>query len=132
MTRRRGDKKTARRVPASSRPRVPASVPARPVITLLTDFGTSDYFVSAMKGVILSINPTARIVDITHEIPAQDIEAAAFTCLVAHSRSHQELSPCSCRPGRRSTVEQSNEAGNLLVGGQGIFSYSMNLITLKL
>jgi len=56
-----------------------------PVITLLTDFGTSDYFVAAMKGVILSVNPNARIVDITHEIPPQDIEAAAFTLLAAWS-----------------------------------------------
>ena len=49
------------------------------IITLLTDFGTADYFVGAMKGVILSINPEARIVDITHEIPPQDVQAGAFT-----------------------------------------------------
>jgi S-adenosylmethionine hydrolase len=47
-------------------------------ITLLTDFGTADYFVGAVKGAILSVNPRAVIVDITHEIPPQDIEAAAF------------------------------------------------------
>jgi len=34
--------------------------------------------VGAMKGVILSINPSAQIVDITHDIPPQDIEAGAF------------------------------------------------------
>jgi hypothetical protein len=49
------------------------------MITLLTDFGTADYFVGAMKGVILSTNPEARVVDITHEIPPQDIRAGAFT-----------------------------------------------------
>jgi S-adenosylmethionine hydrolase len=49
------------------------------IIALLTDFGTRDYFVGAMKGVILSINQEAKIVDITHEIPPQDIRAAAFT-----------------------------------------------------
>lgn len=49
------------------------------IITLLTDFGTKDYFVGAMKGVILSINENIDIVDITHEIPAQDIRSAAFT-----------------------------------------------------
>jgi S-adenosyl-L-methionine hydrolase (adenosine-forming) len=54
------------------------------VITLLTDFGTRDYFVGAMKGVILSINPAAQIVDITHEIPPQDIQAAAFNLLAAY------------------------------------------------
>jgi S-adenosylmethionine hydrolase len=55
------------------------------LITLLTDFGTADYFVAAVKGVILGANPAARIVDITHDIPAQDIEAAAFTLLAAYS-----------------------------------------------
>jgi hypothetical protein len=55
------------------------------IITLLTDFGTADHFAGAMKGVILSINPKAVIVDITHEIPPQDIAAGAFTLLAAHS-----------------------------------------------
>ena len=49
------------------------------LIALLTDFGTKDYFVGAMKGVILSINETAQIVDITHEIAPQNIESASFT-----------------------------------------------------
>ena len=80
MTRRRGDEKRSRlsrRISASPRLRVP-------VITLLTDFGTADYFVGAMKGVILSRNPAAVVVDITHEIPPQDVRAGAFTLLAAH------------------------------------------------
>ena len=48
-------------------------------IALLTDFGTRDYFVGAVKGAILSVNETARIIDITHEIPPQDIFTASFT-----------------------------------------------------
>lgn len=48
-------------------------------IALLTDFGTQDYFVGAMKGVILSINNEAQIIDITHEIAAQSIQSASFT-----------------------------------------------------
>ena len=55
-----------------------------PIITLLTDFGSQDYFVGAMKGAILSINPDARIVDITHEIPPQNIRAAAFNLLACY------------------------------------------------
>jgi S-adenosylmethionine hydrolase len=54
------------------------------IITLLTDFGSQDYFVGAMKGAILSINPQVLIVDITHEIPPQDIEAAAFNLLATY------------------------------------------------
>jgi S-adenosylmethionine hydrolase len=48
-------------------------------IALLTDFGTKDYFVGAMKGVILSINQKVTIIDITHEIPPQDVSSASFT-----------------------------------------------------
>jgi S-adenosyl-L-methionine hydrolase (adenosine-forming) len=47
-------------------------------IALLTDFGTQDYFVGAMKGAILSINENAQIVDITHDIEPQSIESAGF------------------------------------------------------
>jgi S-adenosylmethionine hydrolase len=50
----------------------------RPLITLLTDFGTRDAYVAAMKGVILGINPDVVLVDITHEVPPQDIAAGAF------------------------------------------------------
>lgn len=49
------------------------------IITLLTDFGMRDYFVGAMKGAIYSANSEAIIADITHEIPPQDVRAAAFT-----------------------------------------------------
>ena len=55
-----------------------------PIITLLTDFGAQDYFVGAMKAVILSLNPGATIVDITHEISPQDVHAAAFTLLACY------------------------------------------------
>ncbi|HEX4945744.1 MAG TPA: SAM-dependent chlorinase/fluorinase [Blastocatellia bacterium] len=54
-------------------------VASLPIITLLTDFGTPDYFVPAMKGVIYSLHSRAQIIDLTHDIPAQDIDAAAFT-----------------------------------------------------
>jgi S-adenosyl-L-methionine hydrolase (adenosine-forming) len=55
-----------------------------PLITLLTDFGVEDYFVGAMKGVILSINPAALIIDIIHEIPPQDVRAGAFNLLAVY------------------------------------------------
>jgi S-adenosylmethionine hydrolase len=43
----------------------------------LTDFGTQDHYVGVMKGVILGICPDAALVDITHEVPPQDVAAAA-------------------------------------------------------
>lgn len=48
------------------------------IITLITDFGYKDPFVGQMKGVILRINPLAKIVDITHHIGSHDIEEAAY------------------------------------------------------
>lgn len=46
------------------------------LITLLTDFGTADGYVAEMKGVLLSSAPEAQVVDLSHDIPPHDIEAA--------------------------------------------------------
>ena len=51
----------------------------RTIITLLTDFGTVDGYVGEMKGVLLSLASDVEIVDITHEIPPQDVERARLT-----------------------------------------------------
>lgn len=51
----------------------------QPLLTLTTDFGTSDHFTGVMKGVILGICPSARLVDITHELRPFEIAEAAFT-----------------------------------------------------
>jgi S-adenosylmethionine hydrolase len=48
------------------------------LLTLTTDFGEGSPYVAAMKGVILSINPAVRIVDLTHAIPPQDIRRGAI------------------------------------------------------
>ncbi len=52
---------------------------ARPIITLTTDYGTSDHLVGVMKGVILSINPDVNVIDITHSVLAHDILDGAIT-----------------------------------------------------
>lgn len=51
---------------------------AMTVITLTTDFGLSDGYVGAMKGVILGIAPAARLVDLSHEITPQAVRQAAY------------------------------------------------------
>lgn len=48
------------------------------IVAILSDLGTRDYFVAAIKGAILSISPDAKIVDVTHEVPKYNIQAAAF------------------------------------------------------
>jgi len=48
------------------------------IITLTTDFGYSDPYVGMMKGVILSINPSANVIDLTHAIAPQDVRSGFF------------------------------------------------------
>jgi S-adenosyl-L-methionine hydrolase (adenosine-forming) len=48
------------------------------LITLTTDFGRDSPYVAAMKGVILSVDPAARLVDLTHAVPPQDIRQGAI------------------------------------------------------
>jgi S-adenosylmethionine hydrolase len=60
------------------------AIPKGPIITLLTDFGTSDYYVGAMKGVIMSRAPGARIVDISHEIGPQAVLSGAYVLFGAY------------------------------------------------
>ena len=54
------------------------------MITLTTDFGTSDPYVGMMKGVILSINPSATVLDISHHIQPQSVPEAAFIIGSSH------------------------------------------------
>jgi S-adenosylmethionine hydrolase len=64
---------------------------ARPVIALLTDFGTRDHYAGTIKGVALSICPDATLVDISHDIAPHDVLggalelAAAFRYFPAHT-----------------------------------------------
>jgi len=51
----------------------------RPIVALLTDFGTRDYYVGAVKGAILTACPDAQLVDVTHHIAPQDVSEGAFT-----------------------------------------------------
>lgn len=55
------------------------------VITLSTDFGLADPYAGIMKGVILSINPSVAIVDLTHCIDPQDTVSAAYMIESAYS-----------------------------------------------
>ncbi|MEX0568693.1 MAG: S-adenosyl-l-methionine hydroxide adenosyltransferase family protein [Candidatus Njordarchaeota archaeon] len=54
------------------------------IICLLTDFGYSDPFVGIMRGVILGINPKAKILDLAHGIPKFDVRHAAFILRIAY------------------------------------------------
>ncbi len=97
------------------------------MITLLTDFGLSDYFVPAVKGVILTISPGTEIIDITHDVAAQDVQEAAFTLGACyHNFPAGTIHVAVVDPGvgssRRAIVA---EAGDCFFVGpdNGVFSY---------
>lgn len=99
-------------------------------IALLTDFGTSDYYVGAMKGVILSIDSDAVIVDITHEIAPQDIASAGFILRACYKDFPVGTTfLCVVDPGvgskRRAIVVQTNRY--FFVGpDNGLFSFFLD------
>jgi S-adenosylmethionine hydrolase len=53
------------------------------ILTLTTDFGLADWYVAAVKGVVLGLAPGTQIVDVSHEVPPGDIETAAFLLAAA-------------------------------------------------
>jgi S-adenosyl-L-methionine hydrolase (adenosine-forming) len=73
-------------MPSPHSPRTPRSSRSPRTVTLLTDFGTRDSYVAEMKGVLLTGAPAATLVDVTHEIPAGDIRAAAYVLSRTWSR----------------------------------------------
>jgi hypothetical protein len=73
----------------------------RPVITLLTDFGTADGYVGEMKGVLLTRVPDAIVVDITHDIAPQDVEAGRLALARVATIPSRRGPPRGCRPGSR-------------------------------
>jgi len=97
------------------------------IITLTTDFGQKDHFVGVIKGVILSINPDAEIVDISHDIPPQDVLQAAFT--LKHAYSYFPVGTIHVvvvDPGvgtNRKPLAASSEKGFFLAPDNGLLSY---------
>jgi S-adenosylmethionine hydrolase len=59
------------------------AAPARPFVSFLSDYGHADEFVGVCKSVMLSLVPDLQIIDITHDLPAQDVRAGALTLVRA-------------------------------------------------
>ena len=79
------------------------------MIALITDFGNADYFVPVMKGIIKTINPSAEIVDITHDVPPQNVRRAAFILWKAykyfpHGTIHVAVVDPGVGTGRRAII----------------------------
>ncbi|MBS3783198.1 MAG: SAM-dependent chlorinase/fluorinase [Anaerolineae bacterium] len=101
----------------------------RPMITLTTDFGTTDGYVGTMKGVMLDIAPRARLVDITQQIAPQNIRQAAYVLYTIYRFfSSQTVHLVVVDPGvgssRRSIAIYSSH-GTFVGPDNGVFSYVM-------
>lgn len=100
------------------------------IITLTTDFGYKDPFVGEMKGVILSINPSATVVDITHGIEPHKIEEGAFVIDSSYKyfpsgTIHIAVVDPGVGSERRPIIVESGD--HLFVGpDNGIFSYVLS------
>ena len=97
------------------------------IIALLSDFGIDDPYSGIMKGVILSINPAAKLVDISHRVPPGDIQRGAFVIWQA-SRDFPPgtIFLCVVDPGvgteRKGIILESK--GQIFIGpDNGLFSY---------
>ncbi len=55
----------------------------RPLVALLTDFGTRDFYVGALKGALLTVCPEATLVDVSHDVPRHDVRSGAFLLAAA-------------------------------------------------
>ena len=105
-----------------------------PIITLTTDFGISDAYVATMKGVILSINPEAKIIDISHSIEPQDILQAAFLLNVAYryfpkQTVHVAIVDPSVGSERQGIILKTPSA-LFVAPDNGILSYVINELSL--
>jgi S-adenosylmethionine hydrolase len=98
-----------------------------PLVTITTDFGAVDGYVGTMKGVVLSIAPSARIVDISHEIAPHDIRQAAYVLYAAYPFFPlQTVHLVVVDPGvgsARRPVALRTPAGSFVGPDNGVLSY---------
>lgn len=101
------------------------------VITLTTDFGLADWYVAAMKGAILSINPGATVVDVSHRVPPQDILHGAYVLGAAwryfpRGTAHVAVVDPGVGTARRAIAASSG--GHFFVGpDNGVLSMALGL-----
>jgi len=99
----------------------------RPIVTLMTDFGLSDAYVGMMKGVIIGIVPRAHLIDLTHDIPPQNVLSAAWILATAYRYFPQRtVHICVVDPGVGSSRQAiALHAGDWFFVGpdNGLFSY---------
>lgn len=106
-----------------------------PVIALATDFGTQDAYVGVMKGVVLSICPTARLIDLTHHIRPQNVQQAAFVLLSAFEYMPTDtIYLVVVDPGvgsARRPIGVKTNRGTFIGPDNGIFTYVLDQLEVQ-
>ncbi len=105
------------------------------VVTLTTDFGVTDIYVGVLKGAILSVNPDATIVDITHSIEPQNVVQAAFVLNNAYryfpkQSIHMAIIDPGVGSGRRGVILKTATA-LFVAPDNGILSYVINELSMN-
>lgn len=103
---------------------------ANGIITFTSDFGTSDSYVAEVKGAVLRVAPDARVVDVTHEVPPQDVRTGAFLLMRAVAAFpagtvHVAVVDPGVGTSRRAAVART-ATGHVLVGpDNGLLSWAV-------
>jgi len=100
------------------------------IITLTSDFGLLDPYVGIMKGVILGIAPGAQLVDLSHDIPPQDIDEASYALKSAspffpHGTVHLAVVDPGVGSDRRAVLV-TTERASFVGPDNGIFSFALD------
>ncbi|HZR85075.1 MAG TPA: SAM-dependent chlorinase/fluorinase [Candidatus Binatia bacterium] len=102
---------------------------ANGVVTITTDFGMRDGYVGAVKGVMLSIEPTLRLVDVAHDLPAQDVRHAAVVLRAAcprFPRGTVHLAVIDPGVGSEREAIVASAAGHAFIGpDNGLFALAL-------
>ena len=100
-----------------------------PIVTLTTDFGWRDSYVGSMKGAVLSINRSAHLVDLTHDVPPHDIAHAAFVIAGASATFPPDtVHVCVVDPGvgtERSPILLVTPSGRFVAPDNGVLTLVM-------
>jgi S-adenosylmethionine hydrolase len=105
------------------------------IITLLTDFGLQDPYGGVMKGAIATLAPTATVIDLTHQIPPQDVAAARFALMSAFpyfpsGTVHTVVVDPGVGTARRA-IAIATEASYLVGPDNGVFSGVLTQTTVR-
>ena len=105
------------------------------IITLTSDLGLTDAYVAAMKGVILGINPEAKLVDICHSIQPQNIPQAAFVLSTAYPFfPRRTIHVVVVDPGvgtKRRGIILRTQSADFVAPDNGVLSYVIQEFSVK-